>query len=146
MERISRNELYLSIAFLISRRGTCERLQVGAVITRDNRIVATGYNGPLKDSKHCQEAGCNKDDACYRSIHAEANAIYFAARYGISLEGCTLYITHSPCLKCSEAIINSGIKEVVYSHNYRDSDPVYFLMQNNINCIQELLKEHEEKI
>lgn len=136
MERISRNQLYISIADLISKRGTCGRLQVGAVITRNHRIVATGYNGPVKDGAHCK-GYCNIETSCTRAIHAEANAIYFAAAEGVSLKGCDIYCTHSPCIKCAEAIISSGIRNLYYLHNFRDRSGIDFIKNNSkINISQ----------
>jgi len=105
----------------MSRRATCERARIGAVIAKENRIVSTGYNGSPSGLPHCTEVGCepDSDGGCIRTVHAEANAIAFAARNGIPLEGGVLYCTYSPCLNCARLIINSGIKEVVYEKVYR---------------------------
>jgi dCMP deaminase len=146
MERINRNELNLRIAYLISQRATCQRLGVGAIITRDNRIVATGYNGPVKGSPHCSILGCDTSEHCQHAVHAEANAIYFAARYGVSLEGCTLYVTHSPCRKCAEAIVNAGIDSVIYDIQFRDTSSLKFLTSNGVGVSQHILNNNEEKL
>lgn len=124
--RVTRDTLYMQIASLIGQRGTCERGKVGAVITMQGRIISTGYNGTPKGTPDCQytKGGwvpCNLEKPCERAIHAEANAIYFAGKIGISLQSCTLYCTHSPCSKCAEAIIQSGIREVVYLGEFRDT-------------------------
>lgn len=134
MERISRGEQYMRIADIIALRGSCQRAQVGCVIVREGRIVSTGYNGPLGDN--C-ELTCDTDNPCINAIHAEANAIYFASKHGISLEGCTLYCNYSPCKKCSEAIIQSGIVKVVFRELYRDS---LFDLLNAANIVIEQLK------
>lgn len=131
-QRISREELYISIAELIAKRSTCGRLNVGCVITREGRIIASGYNGPTKNSEHCNDSICNTEDTCKRSIHAEANAIAHAARFGISLQGTVIYCTHLPCLKCSELIVQSGITEVIYLDDFRDLSGKDFLIKNKV--------------
>lgn len=131
-ERISRDTLYIATASLMSLRGTCKRMKVGCVITsKDNRIIATGYNGSL--DKHCTL--CDLSKPCTEAIHAEANAIAYAAKKGIPLDGSIIYCTHSPCLKCAELIIQSGIKKVVYSKPYRDQTPKILLESNMVELI-----------
>jgi dCMP deaminase len=122
MSRISRDVLFMEIAKLMAARSTCTRGNVGAVIVRDRRIVVTGYNGAPSNMAHCLDVGCDlgPGGGCQRAVHAEANAIAFAARDGISLLGTTLYSTHAPCRKCAELIVNAGIKIVVYNIAYRD--------------------------
>lgn len=117
--RISRTELHLTMAALIARRGTCARAQVGCIITRDNRIVASGYNGP-PTGRNCKDlfSMCDVLKPCTKAVHAEANAIAFAARFGIPLSGTVLYCTHQPCTKCGELIIQSGIEHVHFIHKY----------------------------
>lgn len=132
MERISNVDLYLGIANLIAKRGRCLRLQVGAVITLDNRIISTGYNGPLKNESDCNKDSCDLKSSCTRAVHAEANAIYFAARMGISLKGATIYCTHSPCIDCCEAIVQAGIVEVIFTDEFRDPNPLDRLTLNGV--------------
>jgi len=120
--RISRHEVNLRVAQVVALRGTCLRAKVGAVATIDNRIVATGYNGSLAAQDHCTSETCSPFEHCPNSVHAEANLIAYAAKKGVALEGATIYVTHSPCQKCLELIIQSGIKEVVYLHPYRDTN------------------------
>jgi dCMP deaminase len=132
MSRITRECLYLNIAQLMSLRGTCQRAKVGCVIAKNNRIIATGYNGPLPSPGLECEGNCNIDNPCSKAIHAEANAIAFSARVGISLEGSVLYCTHGPCLKCAEMIIQAGIKEVYYITPFRDSAGVQLLITNAV--------------
>ena len=128
MERPSRDELCMQIAHLVAHRGTCSRASVGAVIARDGRVLVTGYNGPPSHLPHCTDPnGCSSldrasVDGCIRAVHAEANAVAYAARHGIRIEGSSLYCTHLPCLKCSELIINSGISSVYYAQDYRVKD------------------------
>ena len=132
-KRISREELFMEVAILFSKRATCVRGQVGAVLVRDNRIVSTGYNGTPSGMKHCsEEIGCDINKPCTNSIHAEANAIYYAARNGIKTEGCILYVTTQPCKKCSEAIIQAGIKEVWYMNEYHDNSGLLLLKNTGI--------------
>lgn len=122
MERISRTELFMSIASLLSKRATCLRGSVGALITQNNRIVSTGYNGPVSGEVECNEKICDLSIPCKRSIHAEVNAIYAAAKIGIPTEGATLYSTTAPCVNCARAIIQAGIIKVVYMNKYTNDD------------------------
>lgn len=139
MERISRTELFMNIAYMISKRGTCGRLQVGCIIVKENRIISTGYNGPVKDAAHCNEFSCNVNESCTRAVHAEANAIYWAAKEGTKLKRCTIYCTHSPCEKCAEAIIQSGIKTVIYNKDFRDKLPLVVLKKAGVEVIKQEL-------
>jgi len=119
----------MRIAELVSSRSTCLRRRVGAVLVREKRILATGYNGAPSGLKHCMETGClrekmgipsgEKHELC-RGLHAEQNAIIQSAYHGISIKGSILYITCHPCSVCSKMIINAGIKEVVIKEHYPD--------------------------
>lgn len=129
-ERPSRNDINIAIAQIIASRSTCRRASVGAVIVLKKRIISTGYNGSLHPLK-CTH--CDLHQGCTDAVHAEANAIAFAAREGISLEGATLYCTHSPCLGCAKLIIQSGIKMVVYLEEYRIKDGIELLIQKGIS-------------
>lgn len=128
-ERITRTQLYLQIAGLIALRGTCDRAQVGCVITQNNRIVSTGYNGPLPGQSPCAEV-CDTTCSCERAVHAEANAVASAAKEGISLNGATLYCNYSPCTKCAELIIQSGITTVIYEKLYHSSSKALALLKD----------------
>jgi dCMP deaminase len=118
----------MDVAGVISDAGTCSRLQVGAVIVRDRRIISTGYNGAPKGMPHCDHS--NPDDlrfttimgGCVVSVHAEANAICYAAKTGIATDKASLYTTDAPCQKCAELIVNAGIIEVIYGREYRIRD------------------------
>lgn len=121
---ITREHFYMSVARLLAERSTCKRGHTGAVIIRDRRIIASGYNGAPPGLPSCLEDDCVIDPAiknmgCQRAIHAEANAIAFAARSGISTMGATMWCTHAPCTKCAHQIISAGIVEVNFDMNYR---------------------------
>lgn len=136
--RISRDEMYLQIAEVVSQRGTCSRSQVGAVIVKNNSVVSEGYVGSPSGFPHCLDNGCiiGKDGGCIRTVHAEANAIIKAAKYGKAVNGATMYCTHSPCKVCASFIINAGIKRVVYRNEYRDTSPVEILRKVGITVVQ----------
>lgn len=129
IQRPSRDEWLTRMAVVTSARSTCKRASVGAVIAKDGRIISTGYVGSPSGLPHCTEVGCEPgpDNGCVRTVHAEANAIAFASRFGISTAGSTLYSTHSPCRSCAQLIINAGIVRVVYSSEYRLRDGLYLL-------------------
>lgn len=116
---------------MVATRATCDRLKVGAVIVRDKTILSTGYNGSLPGAPHCDDEGHDMVEGhCVRTIHAERNAIYAAARNGVSLEGSTLYVTHFPCFDCFKAVIACGIKHIYYGKTYGNVDKVdEYLMQ-----------------
>lgn len=122
--RISRDEMLMEIAHVISHRGTCPRAQVGAVVSRGARIISSGYVGAPAGQAHCSDVGqgceIGAHGGCVRTVHAESNAIAFAARSGIPTEDSTLYCTISPCGECAKLIVNAGITRVVYHHPYRD--------------------------
>lgn len=110
---------FITLAKHIATRSTCERLKVGAVFVRDNRILATGYNGSLPGRAHCLDAGCLVyKDNCIRTVHAETNAICQAAQHGVSLEDSWLYVTHLPCINCYRIVLAAGCSRVHYSEWY----------------------------
>lgn len=130
--RPTRDQTYIAVAEVLSLRGMCRRGKVGSVITLGNRIVSTGYNGPIGE---CIDSTCDISKPCEKAIHAEANAIAFAAKYGIALGGATLYCTTQPCRKCAELIFQCGIKKVVYEKAYRDDLGTDFLKSLGIEII-----------
>lgn len=132
MNRISRDNAMLSTAFIMSKRSTCQRAQIGAVISVDNRIISIGYNGAPSGTSHCTPETCNVENPCTRTVHAELNAILFAAKMGISTSDSTIYTTTQPCLNCSRAIINAGIKKVVYAMAYRDPSGTDLLRDSGV--------------
>jgi dCMP deaminase len=127
--RMGWDEYFMEMAKLASRRSTCLRRQTGAVLVRENRVVATGYNGAPKGLPHCAEVGCMREalkvpsgqrhELC-RGLHAEQNAIIQAAVFGVSTKGATLYTTTYPCSICAKMIINAEVAEVVYDDEYED--------------------------
>lgn len=123
------DKYFLDIARLVATRSTCLRRQVGALLVKERRILATGYNGtPIKIS-HCSEAGCLRErlgiasgerhELC-RGLHAEQNVLLQAALYGISFRDSVLYCTHQPCIICAKMLINAGVREVVIANGYPD--------------------------
>jgi dCMP deaminase len=132
MRRLSRpgsDEYFLKIASVVAERSTCRRHHVGAVAVRDKHILATGYNGAPSGFKDCLELGCLRDElgipsgerqeVC-RGIHAEQNVIIQAALHGVSLEGSTIYATHTPCVLCAKMLVNAKIQRFVSFGRYSD--------------------------
>lgn len=116
-KRLSWDEYFLKLAFTVSKRSTCNRLHVGAVIVKNKRIKATGYNGSPSGLSHCIDEGCFMHNGhCIRCIHAEVNALLECSPE--DKEGATIYITDQPCSECQKLIISSGIKRVVYARKY----------------------------
>jgi dCMP deaminase len=114
-------EYFFDIAHVVAKRATCPRANVGVVLVKDRRILATGYNGSPKGVDHCVDVGCRIDNGhCERAIHAETNAIAQAALHGVSLHGATCYSTHQPCRNCTKALIASGIAEIIFTTAYPD--------------------------
>jgi dCMP deaminase len=129
IKRIDIDEYFLKIAFVIAERSTCLRHHIGAIAVKDKHILATGYNGAASGRADCLELGClrnelgipsgQKQEIC-RAIHAEQNVIIQAAVYGISLNGCTIYCTHTPCQICAKMLVNTKIKRFVTYSEYPD--------------------------
>lgn len=155
MNRISWNDFFIQIALLTSKRSTCIRKQVGAVLVKENRIISIGYNGVSSKQCHCfdhfKEKYSNNLDflntkefydehgefSKINESHAELNCILFAARVGISIDGCNMYITDSPCSTCARSIVSVNIKKVFYLYEYdRDKNGLEILKTNGIDCIQ----------
>ncbi|MFH2067141.1 MAG: cytidine/deoxycytidylate deaminase family protein [Pseudomonadota bacterium] len=136
---------FMDIAALVSRRSTCIRRAVGAIIVKDKRILSTGYNGAPSGIAHCIEVGClreklkvpsgEKHELC-RGIHAEQNAIVQAAFHGVSIKGGTLYCTNLPCSICAKMIINAGIKNIFYQEGYADSMSRQMLQDADVDLIK----------
>jgi dCMP deaminase len=133
MDRITRDQMFKEFLTTLAKRSTCLKSRVAALIVMDGRIISTGYNGSPKSMKHCLEVGCQiKNNACIRTLHAETNAIAFAARYGIKTDGSVMYTSISPCLNCAKIIINSGITEVVFMEEYRKPEGTKLLIEAGI--------------
>lgn len=132
--RISRPDMLMGMAKLAAKRGTCLRRSVGAVIAREGRVLSLGYVGAPSGFAHCTPETCGPGKPCERTIHAEANAIAFAAKEGIRIDGAVMYTTASPCNDCAKLIINSGIGAVWYDEEYRVTEPIALLRQAGIMC------------
>jgi dCMP deaminase len=157
--RPGRDEVFMQVAHTIARRGTCDRKQVGAVVTRAGRCVCWGYNGAPPGLPHCNEnlhgwrgwyemhdtGKYNMErkfgdqlyrNGCRNATHAEANALAFAARQGISTESCTLYVTVAPCDVCARLLIAAGIVRVCYNETYRDASGLRLLEEAGLETVQ----------
>jgi dCMP deaminase len=128
--RPSWDEYFMTIAGQVAGRSTCLRRHAGAVLVKDKRILATGYNGAPTGLAHCADVGCLREERgipsgqqheLCRAIHAEQNAVVQAARYGISIEGATAYCTHQPCVLCAKILINAGVREIAFRDPYPDA-------------------------
>ena len=135
----------MSISKLVATRSTCLRREVGAVLVKDKRILATGYNGAPTGIKHCKDTGCVREtlkvksgerhELC-RGLHAEQNVIIQAAYYGAITKGTTLYSTHMPCIICSKMLINAGGKKVFFLDGYPDPLGDEMLSEANIELVR----------
>ena len=126
MEKPSFDDIYMDLAENLSKRSHCVKMKVGAVLAKDTRIVSVGYNGPPSGTHNCDlewpEEGCPRSSkgSCSLALHAEENAILYAAKNKVDLQGATLYITLSPCLPCARMIFTSGIKKVYFLNSYAE--------------------------
>ena len=145
MLRPSWPEYFMDITRLVAKRSTCLRRHVGAILVKDKRILATGYNGAPAGMKHCEEIGCLREDASIpsgerhelcRALHAEQNAIIQAAYHGISINGSILYCTNKPCVICTKMIINAGIKIIYYEDGYDDPLSDQMLAETGLELVR----------
>ena len=126
MSRPTFDEIYMDLASNLAERSHCVKIKVGAVLTKDTRIVSLGYNGPPAGTHNCDiefpGAGCPRDSkgGCSLALHAEQNAIIYASKNNVPLENCSIYVTLAPCLSCSRIIYASGIKKVIYLNSYAE--------------------------
>lgn len=140
-ERPSWHQYFMTITRQVAERSTCLRAKVGAVIVRDRNIVATGYNGAPAGLPHCTDVGClvyasrtpsgELEENCFRTIHAEINAIAQAAKNGVSIRDADIYITHTPCIHCMKVLLNTGIRAIYYEREYK------------LHTLEELLRHTE---
>jgi len=135
MERINRLEMYSEIVNVVSKRSLCPRKKVGGILIKEKRVIAMGYNGTLPNVSPLE--GIDEEGKS-KTIHAEANIISFCAKHGIPTDGCTLFITLSPCEKCAELITQAGITKVIYKEQYRDTTGLEILEKQGIVCHQYL--------
>ena len=126
--RPSWDEYFMAGCHLISKRSSCDRLHVGCIITSNNRIITTGYNGFIANTPH---VGCVRDGHEKLTIHAEVNAIADAAKRGVSLDNSIVYITHYPCIDCCKAVVASGIRNIIYYDDYKNDELVSVLCQRS---------------
>ena len=133
-KRLSWDEYFISSALLMSSRSSCERLHVGCVLVKENRIISAGYNGFLAGLPH---ESCVVNNHEQNTVHAEQNAISDCAKRGVSVNGATAYITHYPCINCTKILLAAGIKEVKYYDDYKNSDLVKNLLsKSNVKAIK----------
>lgn len=125
-KRPSFDEIYMELAQNLALRSHCVKAKVGAVLTKDTRIISLGYNGPPAGTHNCDiewpETGCPRDSkgSCSLALHAEQNAILYAAKNNVPIDDCTLYVTLSPCIACARIIYTTGIKRVFYKDSYAE--------------------------
>ncbi len=148
MMRPAFDDIYMELAVNLAKRSHCIKRHVGAVLTKDTRIISIGYNGPPSGTHNCDElwpeTGCPRDSkgGCSLAIHAEQNAILYAVKNKTSVDDATLYVTLSPCLACARMIYSMGIKRVIYLNSYAEhkglptDEGVDFLNGFGIACIK----------
>lgn len=137
MTRPEWHEYFMSMAITASKRGTCDRKQVGAVIVKNNCIISTGYNGSIVGLPHCDEIGHEMvNNHCVRTVHAEANALLQAARHGHSVKNSIIYTSASPCWDCFKLLANAGIKTIVYHEFYREDKIFSIAKQLGIEMVK----------
>lgn len=141
------DDIFMNLALELAQRSHCVKRQVGAVLSKNTRIISIGYNGPPAGTHNCDEEwpeeGCPRDskNSCSLALHAEENAIIYASKNGNSLEGTTMYVSLSPCMSCARLIYSSGIKKVFYHKSYAEykglavDEGVEFLRKFNVEVI-----------
>lgn len=144
---------FMRITKLVATRSSCLRRSVGAVLVKDKRILATGYNGAPAGMAHCEEAGCLRDQLHIPSgerhelccgLHAEQNAIIQAARQGTEIKDSTLYCTTAPCSLCAKMLINAGVTRIVYEGSYPDERAMAFFAEAGVKVEHFVLEEDEQ--
>jgi dCMP deaminase len=136
----------MTITRQVAERSTCLRAKVGAVIVRERSILATGYNGSPAGLPHCTDVGCliyesrtpdgDLEQNCYRTIHAEINAITQAAKNGSAINDADIYVTHTPCIHCMKVLINTGVRTVYYDRPYKLQTIDDLLKHANLKLVQ----------
>jgi dCMP deaminase len=150
-KRPSWDEYFMEITGVISKRSTCMKRRVGAIIVKDKRVLSTGYNGAPKGLAHCESVGCirkemnipsgQRHELC-RGLHAEQNAIIQAAWDGVGIKYSTLYCTHQPCVICVKMMINAGITRIVFEGDYPDDLAANMLIESGLEICR--LNEKEK--
>jgi dCMP deaminase len=148
MSKPSFDDIYMELAENLAKRSHCVKAKVGAVLTKDTRIISLGYNGPPAGTHNCDiewpKDGCPRDSkgSCSLALHAEQNAILYAAKSNVSIEGSTLYVTLSPCISCARVIYTIGIKKVYFLKSYAQykgiptDEGVEFLKKFGVEVVQ----------
>lgn len=144
MGRPDWDQYFMDITKVVASRSTCLRRRVGAIIVKDRRILASGYNGAPAGLRHCLEVGCLREqkevpsgqrhELC-RGLHAEQNALIQAAVYGIAIQGAVYYVTHQPCILCAKILINAGIKKIVFQGDYPDPLALDMFEEAGVNLV-----------
>jgi len=136
------------MARLVATRATCPRRRVGAILVRDHRVLATGYNGSIAGAPHCDDVGClivirNGRESCERTVHAELNAILQCALNGVASAGATMYCTDFPCVNCAKAMVQAGVRRVVYLADYPDPNSYEILSSGKVQLEKAELPENQ---
>lgn len=145
MERPDWDEYFMEMAELAARRATCLRRKVGAVLVKNKKVLATGYNGAPMDIEHCETTGCLREEMqvpsgerheICRGVHAEQNLVAQAAIHGVKTEDSIVYCTHQPCIICTKILINAGVKKIYFKNSYSDEFAENLLKQSNVEFIK----------
>jgi len=128
-DRLDWDEYFMTIAYLVSRRSSCHRLKVGCVLVKDNRIISSGYNGHLPNTKHRSIIRNNHEQL---TVHSEVNSILDCAKRNVNTHNCIAYVTHYPCLNCFKSLITAGIKKIIYGEDYKN-DIIVKELQEELN-------------
>ena len=138
-ERIAWEKYFMLQSIMLAARSTCTRLHVGAVVVKDGRIIASGYNGSVTGTPHCTEVGdLLVDGHCIRAVHAEQNALMQLAKMGIAAEGAEIYVTDFPCVHCTKFLLQAGIKKINYLRNYNNDEFAMSLIEAKNVALQQV--------
>ncbi|MFW5809530.1 MAG: deoxycytidylate deaminase [Halanaerobium sp.] len=145
MNRPDWNEYFMEMAELAATRASCIRRKVGAVLVKNKKVLATGYNGAPKDIPHCEVTGCLREkleipsgqrhEIC-RGVHAEQNLVAQAAFHGVKAEGATVYCTHQPCIICTKILINAGVEKIYFKNPYSDPFAEKLLEESKVEFLK----------
>lgn len=133
-KRLDWDSYFMLSALFLASRSTCSRAQVGTLLVKDKRIIASGYNGSVHGEEHCDDVGhLMVDNHCIRTVHSEVNAVTQCAKFGVETKDSTVYVTHFPCLNCTKTLIQAGVSEIFYLNDYRvDEYAMKLLTQKGI--------------
>ena len=144
-ERITWDKYFMLQAIMLAARSTCTRLHVGAVVVKDGRIIASGYNGSVSGTPHCTEVGdLIVDGHCIRAVHAEQNALMQLAKMGISADGAQVFVTDFPCVHCTKLLLQAGVTKINYLRNYHNDDFVSKLLDAKSIVIEQVKVDHTD--